>query len=117
MAHRSDTCISKRTGQGLEYFFSKDDADHRAYHLNSRLGGRLVPYNCNKCYMWHLSPEDRQTPNTICQDCTDREGSKKALYETRASAAKRAGIIQSEKGLLLEVYECPFSNGWHLTKG
>ena len=117
MAHRSDICISKRTGVGLEYFFSQEDAAHRAYHLNFRLDKPVAPYKCTKCSMWHLSPADRQTPKTICPDCTSREGLAKDLYASRAAAEKRAAIINKERGLSLDVYECQFNNGWHLTKG
>ena len=112
-----EPCKSRTTGKELDCFDSEHDASSRAETLFYKYDNKLIPYKCVKCNSWHLSPESRQTPSTICAECTDREGSNKALYQTRDAATKRAAIIRNERGLHLEIYECPYNNGWHLTKG
>jgi hypothetical protein len=44
------------------------------------------------------------------------DGKKKDIYETFQSAFDTAKYIEEERGIFLEVYECPHGNGWHLTK-
>ena len=116
MPEKSSTCF-KKNGEPLSTYFSKAEADDGASYVNSQYGLDLSPYNCSTCGNWHLSPKDRQTQNTVCAYCIDSYGRHKALYETFEGASKRADIIRKERGITLNVYECPHQAGWHLTKG
>ena len=49
--------------------------------------------------------------------CTDRNFNFKEIYVTELEAEKQAKFLQDEQGLFLIVYSCPYSSGWHLTKG
>lgn len=114
---KSETCFSKQTGSALTEYNSEDEAEQGANYANFNYGRDLGPYFCSKCRKWHLAPKDRQTPSVKCDYCRGRDGKAKDLYHTFSDAKKRAEIIKQEKGLVLQVYECEYNSGWHLTKG
>ncbi|MDA3925350.1 MAG: hypothetical protein PF904_11700 [Kiritimatiellae bacterium] len=113
---KSTTCFNQRNGKPLSEYSSEVEAEGAAIYVNSQHRTNLAPYQCSRCGQWHLSPKNRQTPSRACNICTDTFGSAKELYETREAAQKRARIIRKEKGVKLSVYQCPYNNGWHLTK-
>ena len=117
MSYKSDMCFSKHDNTPLTTYLSEDEAQNGADFVNSEHGTNLVPYKCNRCNEWHLSPRNRSTKSTKCYDCTDRLGHYKDLYATKDDAQKRADILYEERGVLLNLYQCPHNNGWHLTKG
>lgn len=116
MNKKSSTCISKKAGKPLTEYDTEPEAQEGADYANSKHGNNLVPYHCDKCDRWHLSPKDRMTPSELCNTCTDGQGKNKMLYRTKTEAKKRASILLKEQGVKLDVYECPTRNGWHLTK-
>ncbi len=116
MSRKSDTCFNKLNGRPLSEYYSKTEALESADYAKRKFGQNLVPYKCNNCGFWHLSPKNRQTPSKTCPYCTDRNGNYKELYQTKTDAEKRAKILFQENHVKLSVYKCPYSNGWHLTK-
>ena len=110
MNPRSKTCFGKMTGKPLTEFPNGMEARQAATHENT-VGGNtfaFVPYECDTCGKWHLSPSSRQTPSVPCRYCG------KDLYATREVAQRRADISRKERGIQLSVYSC--GDGWHLTK-
>lgn len=101
----SKNCVG-RDDKPVKEFNTQIDAYEGA---NASSISGLVPYECNKCSKWHLSPKDRITPSKLCPNC------KKEAYETEQFAHKRALFIKRERGINLTVYECECGNGWHLT--
>ena len=114
---KSNTCFSSRTGKALSVYTSKSAAQNAADYANQEYDNNLVPYQCNTCKKWHLSPQDRHTPNKVCPNCIGNNGQRKALYKTQSDAANRADILAKEQKVDLTVYKCPHNRGWHLTKG
>ena len=114
---KSNTCFSPKTGKSLSVYPSHSAAIHGADYANSQYDSNLVPYQCKTCKKWHLSPEDRHTPNKVCSKCIGSNGRQKALYVTKRAATNRADILAKEQQVDLIVYQCPHSRGWHLTKG
>jgi hypothetical protein len=106
---KSYTCVG-RNGEPLTEYHSEAEARAGASHASGRTGVKLIPYKCQKCDYWHLSPISRQTPSRPCTYCN------KDLYETEGAAESRAKILLKEEGVRLKVYKCPTQNGWHLTK-
>ena len=49
--------------------------------------------------------------------CTDRNHNFKKIYATELEAQKQAKFLQDEQGIFLIVYHCPYSSGWHLSRG
>jgi len=49
--------------------------------------------------------------------CTDRNHNFKKIYATEVEAEKQAKFLQDEQGIFLIVYPCPYSSGWHLSRG
>jgi len=49
--------------------------------------------------------------------CTDRNHNFKKIYATELEAEKQAKFLQDEQGVFLIVYPCPYSSGWHLSRG
>ena len=49
--------------------------------------------------------------------CTDSNHQFKTLYTSEREAQKRAKFLYDEHGVFLIAYPCPYSSGWHLTKG
>lgn len=105
---KSNSCSSKK-GEPLQEYQNITEAQNSANYVKQEYGNDVVPYKCNKCNKYHLSPKNRVTPKTDCQDCG------KSLYDTKESAELRKNIILKEEGKRLSVYECPNRNGWHLT--
>ena len=116
MGIKSSTCKSSKTGRPLTEYETEHEARQSAKYLNKQYNTKFIAYPCDKCGKWHLSPKNRHTPNSKCYLCAGSNGSAKALYETENSAQKRAKIIQKEQGVKLNVYRCPYNDGWHLTK-
>jgi len=112
---KSSTCF-KANGEPRSEFYGEGDALSAAEHAAEKYGTvGLVPYRCSECEMWHLSPGGRVTPSEPCPACYS-DGRAKESYETHADAQRRANIIMNERNVSLDVYECPYGNGWHLTK-
>jgi len=116
VSFKSTTCFNTRNGKPLSEYNSEVEAEGAAIHANKQYRTNLTPYQCDRCGQWHLSPQNRQTPSTSCNLCTDAFGHSKELYQTRETAQQRAKIIRKEKGVQLSVYQCPYNTGWHLTK-
>jgi len=116
MSRKSDTCFNKLNGRPLSEYYSKSEALESASYTKRKFGQNLIPYKCDSCGFWHLSPKNRQTPSTTCKYCTDRNGNYKELYQSKSDAEKRAKILARENHVKLKVYQCPYSDGWHLTK-
>jgi len=113
---KSETCVGKMSAQPLSQYLSEPEAQCAADFSKERYGNDLVPYECNKCKYWHLSPSSRQTPSTKCSECTDGSGLHKDSYRSKQEANTRADIIYSEQYINLRVYKCKYGHGWHLTK-
>ena len=117
MSLKSATCVGKQTGRPLTEYDSEYDAQDGADYANSKFGQNLVPYQCDKCGQWHLSPMNRQTPSQKCSYCTGIDGKAKDSYQSRQDAQRRADILRKEQGVTVKVYECGYGSGWHLTRG
>ncbi len=57
-----------------------------------------------------------------CEDelsclCTDGNGEFKKLYTSYKDALLTFKKILDESGLVLTIYQCPYTKGWHLSKG
>ncbi len=118
MNRKSPSCNSKKTGRPLTEYDTKAEAKSAAGHANKDYGGNnLIPYKCDKCGFWHLSPADRQTASTTCNTCRSADGQLKEAYLSERDALRRAGLLRKEQGVKLQVYKCEHGNGWHLTKG
>lgn len=113
---KSETCFNQKTGSPLSVYNSEDSARSGAEYIKQAHGTDLVPYHCNRCDKWHLSPAARQTPSSTCHSCRDSGGRRKESYRSHDDARRRADILQSEQGANLRVYQCPSGTGWHLTK-
>lgn len=113
---KSNTCFSKATGKPLSFYNYEFEAQSAADYSRVFFGNDLVPYRCEKCTHWHLSPKNRSTPSKKCDWCTGSDGRFKDTYRTRKDAIIRAKIIYEEYGVDLKVYECEKGDGWHLTK-
>jgi hypothetical protein len=120
----------------LKEYDSEQDAQSSAVYLFERYGNTngeatmMVPYKCQLCHYWHLSPSERQTQHSTYQcGCVDSEnGQPKVGYQTKRDAELRAKILRNETGRTLYVYKCPeqqMTTGyddetscscWHLTK-
>lgn len=115
MAAKSKTCNGS-TGHPLSEYSTSLEAQEAAEFLKSTHNKNLIPYQCDRCGLWHLSPTERQTPSSIQCKCRDRNGLPKALYETKEGARQRAKLSSREKGIQLTVYKCPHLQGFHLTR-
>ena len=113
---KSETCFSKSSSLPLTEYHSEVEAIGAAEYSKDYYDNDLVPYHCNKCDFWHLSPRSRQTPSQKCMHCTGSDGILKDTYITKKDAIKRSNILYDEKGINLKVYRCSHSDGWHLTK-
>lgn len=114
---KSKTCFSKKNGSALTEYRTESEAIEGAKYSNSAYGNDLTHYQCSKCKKWHLTPKNRQTPSKTCYFCTDSNGRNKDLYLSYESAQNRANIIRQEQGIILSIYDCPYEDGYHLTKG
>ena len=113
---KSDTCFGKMSGQPLNQYYDEYEAIDAANYSREQYNNYLIPYQCVKCSFWHLSPKARITPSKKCNKCTAGDGTFKDTYRVKKEAYVRANIIYNEHGIDLQVYECSFGNGWHLTK-
>lgn len=113
MSRKSPTCNSRRTGQPLTEYATEVEAADAAAYVARRSGEELVPYECDTCGLWHLSPMSRQTPSRTSA-CAGRDGRPKAAYDTRDDAERRAEILYEDRGISLRVYDCA-CGAWHLT--
>ena len=114
---KSTTCIGKVSGKPLTEYASEREAQEGADHVRAKYGRKLVPYQCDKCGMWHTAPENRRTPSSKCPVCTGANGKAKDSYRNAKEAQLRADILRREQGAELRIYECEHGHGWHLTRG
>jgi len=115
MSRKSTTCIGKVSKNPLTEYDSEAEALGGASYAIERYGQHNVPYRCNRCRLWHLSPANRQTPSVTCGVCHGQDGRPKATYASEQDAERRAAILFREQGVQLRTYECDHG-GWHLTK-
>ena len=113
---KRETCFGKVNRQPLTQYDYEFEADNAAEFLKYEYNTDLIPYCCNKCGSWHLTPTNRQTPSKECTSCFDGNGNTKQAYDTKSNAKQRANILHEEQGKKLRVNQCQFGNGWHLTK-
>lgn len=135
MTHKkSKSCLDPETGELLLEFTSMSAARTEAARVNKREKGELAhAVKCKRCGAFHVrsAPEAftmeevferiidikaEQAPYTTffrgsgC-DCRGRDGRPKRLYRTAAEARAAA----SSRPASLRVYECPETEGYHLT--
>lgn len=115
MPTKSRTCTGAVSKAPLTEYISEDEARTGAAYAHARHGSTMVPYLCDRCHHWHLSPHDRQTRASPCTACVGRDGRPKARYDSKEAAARRLEILCRERHVSLRVYQCPYG-GWHLTK-
>ncbi|MRI34251.1 hypothetical protein EOPP23_14750 [Endozoicomonas sp. OPT23] len=113
---KSETCFGKLSGSPLSVYSSELEAHSAAEYASAQYNNALTPYQCNRCNLWHLSPLNRHTPSKKCSHCTGSDGRPKETYEGMGQALLRANILHEEQGIRLNIYACPNSSGWHLTK-
>ena len=116
MGLKSETCIGKMTGKPLTEYDSLQEAEEGADYAKKTYRSNFVPYRCETCGMWHLSPKGRQTPSEKCPFCKGANGQAKDAYRNQREAQRRADILRKEQGVSLKVYACEHSNAWHLTR-
>ena len=49
--------------------------------------------------------------------CIDAKGNVKDLYVDELEAKRMSKLLSQEQNMVLNIYLCPASEGWHLTKG
>jgi hypothetical protein len=118
MSRKSTTCYGKASGQPLTEYASYELAEGGASYVQQTYGQTMVPYLCQDCGQWHLSPVDRYTEHSTWScSCLGRNRSPKDCYQTKVDATRRAEILWEESRERLYVYQCPFDDDiWHLTK-
>ena len=117
MSRNSPTCTTRKTGRPLSEYDTKAEAQSAANYANKNFQNTsMIPYKCNVCGFWHLTPDERQTPSETCPKCKGSDGQLKEAYKTKADAEKRAQLLRKDQGLVLTVYKCEHGYGWHLTK-
>ena len=116
MSRKSDICIGKQTGRPLTEYDSLEEAREGADYANVTYKRNLVPYECELCRKWHLSPKSRMTPSTKCPYCKGANGQVKDAYRNQREAQCRADILGKEQGVSLKAYRCQYSDKWHLTR-
>ncbi len=109
-------CIGKASGTPLKKYYSDSEAHEAVLYVKYNHGKEMTQYLCDKCGLWHLSPVSRATPSHSCHYCVGSNGRSKASYRTKQDALLRAEIIEDERGLRLNTYQCSHGDGWHLTK-
>ncbi|MCH5293560.1 MAG: hypothetical protein J1E07_07510 [Treponema sp.] len=111
---KSITCFSK-SGNPLSVFMTEREAQGSADYERGQ-GRNLYPYQCKKCGLWHLAPEESRVDfrENACS-CTDSRGNGKRLYATREDAEKAMETSEEARNVSLSVYPCPDGGGWHLT--
>jgi hypothetical protein len=116
MGLKSQTCVGKQTGKPLTEYDSLQEAEEGADYAKKTYRSDLVPYQCEVCGLWHLSPKSRQTPSEKCPFCKGANGQAKDAYQSQNDAKRRADILRKEQGVSLKVYACEHSDKWHLTR-
>lgn len=101
-------CLTREGKPRAEYEF-REDAEESAAWTFMKHGLQLVPYRCDNCRNWHLTPAERNTPSKFCKKC-GKEG-----YDDEFSALIRADLIFKERRVKLKTYRCPHGTRWHLT--
>lgn len=104
----------KKDGTPLKSYETEFEAKQAIEYVKKRYGNVQIAYKCPKCNYWHLSPQERQTPNHQ-SSCLDSNGKPKQAYSTYESAEMRAKIIYEERGERLYVYHCEQCGEYHLT--
>ena len=105
---KSKTCYGKISGKPLTEYNTEKDAQSGSTFVLERYGQLMVPYQCDTCLLWHLSPIERQTEHTNwCCLCVDENGQSKDCYNSMEDAQRRAQILKNETGVYLNVYQCP----------
>jgi hypothetical protein len=114
----SNSCYGKVSGKILKEYETERQAKEGAKYVLEKYGNEMLPYNCQDCRRWHLSPADRQTEHSSWScSCVDQNGSPKDGYQSQEDATRRAEILRGETGRKLNVYRCPsIRTIWHLTK-
>lgn len=62
---------------------------------------------------FHYKDNQQDKPSKQGCLCTDSNDNLKTLYTTKKEAAQEVELSKEK----LFLYACPYSNGWHLTKG
>jgi len=81
-------------------------------HCDCRSRSELVQYV--KELKIDSFPKESSNEN-ICL-CTDSKGEMKYLYMSKKEAELAKELRQREQHIKLNIYTCPTSRGWHLTK-
>lgn len=117
-SRESRNCYGKVSGKVLKEYDTERDAKDGASYVLEKYGNQMVPYKCQDCRKWHLSPADRQTEHSFWScSCLDQAGSPKDCYQSKEDAARRAEILMEETRQRLHIYRCPqIQSIWHLTK-
>src|SRR4030095_7080010 len=110
---KSNTCKGSNN-QYLEEYHTKAAALIDAERIKKEFGHDQVPQTCRTCGYWHLMTTSKSRQ---CMFCTDSALFLKDVYTTKQEAETIAIRIGKEKKIRLFPYKCPYSNGWHLTKG
>lgn len=105
----NNTDCLNREGRPRRNYLDQESASEGAHYALVAYGSRMVPYHCDRCGFWHLSPAERHTPGHRCHYCG------KQAYDSEGAAERRADILGQERGTSLRVYQCPYGSGWHLT--
>lgn len=112
---KSETCFSK-SGNPRSVFMTEAEAQRSADHERNERGINLYPYQCERCGLWHLAPEEsRVVFKEYACSCTDTLGKSKRLYATQEDAEKARISSEEARKTKLTVYPCPEGGGWHLT--
>ncbi len=93
MNQKSETCFGKQSKEPLTEYDTEIEAEEAAEYANENYQRNLTPYQCSKCFLWHLGLKDRQTPSKKCRFCTGRDGNYKDSYLSKEDAQRRADII------------------------
>lgn len=117
VAH-SITCYGKVSGKILTQYDTNHGAQSAAAYVLEEHGKKMVPYQCQRCQFWHLSPIERQTEHTSWScSCVGENNHSKDCYKSKSDAECRAQILKEDMGKILNVYRCPETDCiWHLTK-
>lgn len=59
---------------------------------------------------------DNSFGNHITCSCTNADGYSKNLYVDVTEAKRMCKLLSKEQNIVLRLYICPTSDGWHLTK-
>jgi|GEM_PF-2341679 len=133
MQHReSKSCIDPETGEPLREFSSMKEALTEA-SMRNKLAGEEIAFasKCGLCGAFHVTLASgacefervidvnfgvslasyTARPGRRTCDCRGRDGKPKRLYAT----AQDAYAVARTRPVDLEIYECPETEGYHLT--